>query len=68
MRQTQNVVKAWVSSSEGTIFVEETEREAYGPCKRRDGEEHVEEGGAPVAAQQVSEREPYEDGDDHSGL
>src|SRR5215212_1001640 len=49
-------------------LVEEAEREAYGPSQRRQREEYVEEGGTPVASQQVCERESNEDGDDQRGL
>jgi len=52
----------------GDYLLEEAEHEAYGPSQRRQREEHVEEGGAPVASQQVGEREPEEDGDDQGGL
>jgi hypothetical protein len=52
----------------GDDLVEEAEREAQRPRQSRQREEHVEEGGAPVASQQVGEREPEEDGDDHRGL
>src|SRR5215211_3975378 len=48
----------------GDDLLEEAEHEAKGPRKRRQGEEHVEEGGAPVASEQVGEGEPDEDGDD----
>src|SRR5918997_230348 len=52
----------------GDDLVEEAEREAYGPRQRCQREEHVEEGGTPVASQQVGERESNEDAYDQGGL
>jgi hypothetical protein len=52
----------------GDDLLKEAEREAHSPHKCCQCEEHVEEGGAPVASQQVGERETDEDGDDQCGL
>ena len=52
----------------GDDLVEEAEHEAHSSRQCRQREEHVEEGGAPVASQQMSEREPHEYGDDQRGL
>ncbi len=52
----------------GDDLLEEAEREAQSPRQRRQREEHIEEGGTPVASQPVGEGEPDEDGDDQRGL